>query len=604
MRTQWPLAVAAVCLGLMLVVPFVLPFNTLPVLTFYQEWLAFALGCMLLVAVVWQQRGDGIAVARSVFLPAGICLLLLVQALMGWLAYWQVGATGAIYLLWSLAMLCAGAMLRHSLGRDSFCTLAAVALVAGALLSAVAGLLQLAQVHLGGLIMPMTLPRVHANLAQSNHFASYVCLGLFSLCFLAAGRKLNVYLAAAVAALLLLAADLSGSRSVWVYLLTATVLAVWTHYQARSDQSRALVYWLAGVLVGMVMVSALHAALLEHVPLFADSMQRHETGAERLLAGSSGVSVRQSHWQAAWQMFRSAPLTGIGYGAFAWEYFLALDQLPAGLPEEIVDHAHNVVLQMLAEFGLAGGLLLVAAAALWSVSAARQQATTERWWMLTLVCVMVLHSLVEYPLWYAHFLGLFALLVGAGDRVQWRLKPALASPVAVIGAAAVMLWLLGSVFLDYRLVERLGVESATVRDNRKAITAAAHAAPTSLFGNFIELGLARTIVPNRDALNAKLELNGRVLRSFPAPDVAFRQSALLAMQGDVAAAKTMWDLAASAYPDRAVAAADALAPRLAMGEDALKPLVEYAASRSRASRGNTSRNSTSRNDTSRNDKEQ
>jgi hypothetical protein len=43
MRLQWPLAVA--CLVLVMVVPLVLPLNTLPVITFYQEWLALALVC-------------------------------------------------------------------------------------------------------------------------------------------------------------------------------------------------------------------------------------------------------------------------------------------------------------------------------------------------------------------------------------------------------------------------------------------------------------------------------------------------------------------------------------------------------------------------------
>ena len=585
-RVWRPLAPAAVCLVLMLSVPFVLPFNTLPVITFYQEWAAFVLGCALILAVVWQQLDKGIPVPRTVFLPAGFCLLLLVQVLMGRLGYWQVGATAAIYLFWSLAMLCAGAMLWQSLGRDSFCTLAAVAIVAGAILSAVAGLLQLANVQLGGLIMPMTLPRAHGNLAQSNHFASYLSLGVFSLCFLVAGRKLNVFFAAVAAVLLLLAADLSASRSIWIYLLMGTALAVWTHYRSRSAQSRVLIYWLAGVLLGMAAVSTLAAALLEHASLFADSMQRHGTGTARLLADSVAVSHRQAIWQAAWQMFLSAPLTGIGYGTFAWEYFLALGQLPAGLPEEIVDHAHNIVLQMLVEFGLPGAALLVAAATAWGWSAIRQEAAIEHWWLLTLVGVISLHSLVEYPLWYAHFLGLFALLVGAGDHVQWRLKPSSLSRSVVVGVGAILLWLLTSVMLDYRLVERLGVESATVGDNKKVIVEAAGAAPTSLFGNFIELGLSRTIALNRDALDAKLELNGRVLRSFPAPDVAYRQSALLAMQGDFAAARGMWDLAATAYPDRAAAFAGALAAQLSMGESTLAPLVEYAASRNNASRNN------------------
>ena len=101
------------------------------------------------------------------------------------------------------------------------------------------------------------------------------------------------------------------------------------------------------------------------------------------------------------------------------------------------------------------------------------------------------------------------------------------------------------------------------------------------FGNFIELGLTRTIELNRNALDAKLELNARVPRSFPAPDVAFRQSALHALEGDIVVAQRTWDLAASAYPDRAIAAVDALSVRVANGEGALAPLVEYAASRNR-----------------------
>ena len=132
MRAQPPTTVAALALGLMLIVPFALPFNTLPVLTFYQEWTAFALGCALLMVVVWQQRLIGIAVPRTVFLPAGMCLLLMVQALVMPLNYWQVGVMGVIYLLWSVLMLCAGAMLAQSLGKQSFCLVAAAAMCCSA----------------------------------------------------------------------------------------------------------------------------------------------------------------------------------------------------------------------------------------------------------------------------------------------------------------------------------------------------------------------------------------------------------------------------------------------------------------------------------------
>ncbi|KPK31757.1 MAG: hypothetical protein AMJ66_07955, partial [Betaproteobacteria bacterium SG8_40] len=116
---------------------------------------------------------------------------------------------------------------------------------------------------------------------------------------------------------------------------------------------------------------------------------------------------------------------------------------------------------------------------------------------------------------------------------------------------------------------------------REAVIEAARISQTSLFGHLVELGLSRTIALDQQALEAKLELNGRVLRAFPAPDVAFRQSALYALHGDLASAYRQWDLAAAAYPAKAANVADALA-RAALGEKKLEPLVEYAASRHEA----------------------
>jgi O-antigen ligase len=580
-RVPFPLLVAAASLALSLAVPFVLPFNSLPVTTFYQEWVAMGLGCVTCIAAVWSKRGETLVVPRSIVLPAGLCLLLLIQALSGKLDCWQVGLLGALYLLWSIAMLCSGAALARSLGVDRFCLLAAWALCAGALFSAAIGLAQLAHWRAGGLIMPMMGPRVHANLAQPNHFADYISLGLFSLCFLYARHKINTVVAVAAGAVLLLAADLSGSRSVWAYLCAAALFALWTHWRARTDQTRTLAHSLVAVLAGMVVVSMLATGLLGQTLFPADAVSHLHTGSERLLDDLSGASHRRHIWSAAWRIFESAPVAGVGFGGFAYGYFLLRGQVTQALPEEIVDHAHNVLLQLLAEFGLPGGILLAVTALAWLTAALRCRASAQQWWMLTLVTVIGLHSLVEYPLWYAYFLGLFALLVGATDHTAWRLTLSRAGRLVIAGTSVIVIWIFASVLVDYRLAENLAIESAANRDNGKVIVEAARASRTSVFGHFIELGISRTIALNQEAVDAKVALNARALHLFPAPDVAYRQSALYALQGDTAAARRMWDLAARAYPGQAVAVRNALAEHVTAGEAALEPLVEYAASRNR-----------------------
>jgi len=247
--------VAAAAIALLLRAPFVMPVNGLPVPTFYQEWAAIALGCTAFLAILIGQRKTGVDVPRMVLLPLGILVLLLIQMPQGRLFYWQQGAVGAMYLLWSVAMLFVGRALRQQLGWDGFCRLAAWAVFAGVLLSALIVVLQVAGWQIGGLVIPTAGIRVHANIGQFNHFATYLCLGLFSVFFLAVTGRLNLYVGLGVSLLFIVLADLSGSRSAWVYLAAAALLAWWVHHRVRSTQTRSLLLW---AVAAIVMLLALH----------------------------------------------------------------------------------------------------------------------------------------------------------------------------------------------------------------------------------------------------------------------------------------------------------------------------------------------------------
>jgi hypothetical protein len=280
-------------------------------------------------------------------------------------------------------------------------------------------------------------------------------------------------------------------------------------------------------------------------------------------------------------MIKGAPLTGVGFDGFAWNYFLLAGLLPAGIPEEITDNAHNLVLHFFAEFGLPGGILLIGATVFWWVPRFREKAGIHGWWALSVVAILCVHSLLEYPLWYAYFLGPFALFVGAGDSAVWHIGSASRSRIVAAALCIGIVWTLASVFNDYRRVERLGVVSETGSMQTDVRSDAVDVSRSTLFPDIVELGLSRTISVDRNALDAKLELNGRVLRAYPDSDVAYRQSALLALAGELPAAYRLWDLAVAAYPSRAMKVAESLAQLSSAGEARLTPLVEYAASRTK-----------------------
>ena len=199
-----------------------------------------------------------------------------------------------------------------------------------------------------------------------------MCLGLISTIYLGCTRRRNVFAAGAATVSLLALANLSGSRSVWLYLAAAVLLAVWAHRGAKSKQTRALVIWSAAAVVTLLILQSISASLSE------ESTLRQATAVARFSAAEAGPSHRLVVWSTSLLMFKNALLAGVGFKGFAWNHFLLAGPLPADIPEEITDNAHNLVLQLLAEFGLPGGILLIGAAFVWWVPQFREKASIHR----------------------------------------------------------------------------------------------------------------------------------------------------------------------------------------------------------------------------------
>jgi O-antigen ligase len=560
--------------ALMVTLPFLLPGQRLPIQSFYREWLAFALGSAAFVAIalaVWRRRLEA---PRVVILPLGLCLLLAVQVAVGKLAYWQQAALGGLYLLWAAAIATLGFGLRRQLGWNGFARLLSWALLAGALVTALLAAAQLAGWGGGDWIAPPATGRLFGNLGQPNHFADYVSLGLASLVYLTVSGRLPKLPAAMVATLFLTVLNFSGSRAVWIYLLAAAALGWHLQRRAPGPQSRSLLIWICALVAAMLL---LHAFVYLLAGAWGGS---GETVATRMLQEGTGVATRLRHGQAAWMMLQGAPLLGVGFEAFAWQHFLLATQLPPQYDAGVVDHPHNIVLQIAAEFGLLGVVLGLAAAWLWLRAQRSGVFDLERWWLLALLATLLAHSLLEYPLWYGYFLGVFALLLGAADEAGWRFRSPAMDRVAFLGASALAAWTLTSVMLDYRALEDLTrprPESAARSEQVRARALALHR--SSLFPHIVELGLARTIRIEPEGLADKIALNARVARYLPTADVVFRQSALLALAGEFDESFRFWDLGVAAYPREAAVVARQLRELADQDQPGLKPLVEYAASR-------------------------
>jgi O-antigen ligase len=550
---------------LMCVAPFVLGIHVLPLPTFFEEWLAAALGTASCVAVLFAVRRRAVLVPQTVLPVIGLLGVLALQLALGKTAYGQQVTLVMLYVLFAMVMVWCGLALRELVGIENVSRVIAAALLAGGVFSAVLAIVQAyAPVSwIGGFAAPLVNPRAYGNLGQANLLADQLALAAASLLYLHATNALRAWSAIVLAIVLAVALTLSGSRSVWLYGAWLLVWTLFMHFRS-SDARHARS---AGVVVAALVALALLAFTLPPVVGVSTSPASVGSGLERLAAFSidagrgSSEGLRFYFWQHAWEMFKSAPLIGIGAGQFPFAFFEQSILLSDGSLPGQERNAHNIMLQLLAETGLFGAVFVLVTLGLWFWRALSTPPDMHRWWIVAVAGIVVLHSFLEYPLWYAHFLGPFALLLGLGEtrpvvpqraRLVWLVLVG----VVVLGAAVLGSLVHGFVELRrwiYLVPEEALRDPAVVTRQQEAVV---RLQPT-LLGPYVDLPLAGTIRLDRENIEAKLAFNERVLRFAPIAPVVLRHVALLALAGREDEAKKLLDVAAVVYPaDLAPFAAD------------------------------------------------
>jgi O-antigen ligase len=292
-------------------------------------------------------------------------------------------------------------------GDEGPCSLARAlqcAWLAAAALSAVIALLQ----YLGfaSALQPWfnaaQLGEAYGNLRQPNLFASLCSLGIAVLLW----GALRLPLALAFPLVMLLAAGsaASVSRTGAVQGLLLALLAAWWGGPARR---RRLALCAAG--------AASYLLVSWGLPLLVEAMTG--TLPTRTLWGRvSGSAVaacssRTVLWHNVLHLIADRPLAGWGWGELDRAHFLTL--YPGQRFCDILDNAHNLPLHLAVELGVPFAVLVCGLGVAW---AWRQRPWAEqaplRQLAWAVIAVILLHSLLEYPLWYGPFQIAFGVAVG------------------------------------------------------------------------------------------------------------------------------------------------------------------------------------------------
>jgi len=296
--------------------------------------------------------------------------------------------------------------------------------------------------------------RAIGNMRQPNHLATALVCAMVWTAWLWQVRRLPGWAAGASIVAMVFAVALSASRT---GALSLAVLLLWAVVDRRLPRGARWV---------LAATPLVYAACWFGLAEWAALQQGHYYGADRLQSAGDPSSSRLAIWKNALSLVALHPWTGVGWGNFnfAWTFTAFPDR-----PRAFFDHTHNLPLQLAVEIGLPAtaavlGLLgwgLWRARGAWAgrhLDDAAQLASPARAAFVMLV-VLGVHSMLEYPLWYAYFLlpGAWALGLFIGSA------PAASSPVTTRPWVAWLLGLCGVAMIvgaayalwDHRRIERI-----------------------------------------------------------------------------------------------------------------------------------------------------
>ena len=411
--------------ALALVAPPLLAFNRTPSATQLNELLSvFGWGLCLLAA----NRTPTVGERRGATTPLVAALALMCVAILGSWTFGSLPTSLALPPLLCLVCACFVAALASRAaqggdqdGLEAFAPFA-IGMVAVGVLSALVAVMQVWTPKLcdGTWIAQSGLPgRAVGNLRQPNHLASLLIWSVIALVPLVEWGRIPRWLGGLLLLFIMYAVFLSGSRTgLWG---GAVVLLLWVAVDGRLAASTRIAL-------------AAAVALALAMPWISSHLSHAAIGTAT--RASDGDSSHFAIWKNAVEMVRQQPWLGVGWGEFNFAW--TLTPFPHR-PTAFFDHTHDLPLQLMVELGVPLGLLVLGIL-MWALGTGLVRAWKTQGHAGhgaraagVMVLMIAIHSLDEYPLWYAYFLlpaaWAWGFTLGSGPAPSTAVEPVLSGVV-------------------------------------------------------------------------------------------------------------------------------------------------------------------------------
>jgi O-antigen ligase len=483
-------------------VPSLLAYNLPPSTTLFNQ-VAAMMAWGGLVALPLALAGER-HVAPGQAWPALLALALLLGAALASVGWTQLPLSLALHaaalLAAAMVLLLTGVGARASGRAELLMTMLCLGWVLAGVLNAAIGITQVFFPWWadGDLIARSAVAgRAVSNMRQPNHLASLLMWSCVAAVWLGESKQLRRAVVLGLLGLFVFTVVLSASRT---GMLGVFMLAAWGLFDRKLSRASRLT----------LLCTPLMLAASWLLMSWWAQQGAHAFGAANRLSEGAGSPSRLAILANAWSLVKQHPLTGVGWGEFnlAWTMTPFPDR-----PVAFFDHTHNLPMQLMVELGLPLSIAVMALLA-WALlralkatrSASGMQAVALRCAFM-MVLTIGLHSLLEYPLWYAYFLLPTALFLGLclGSEPSIEARKASASiglswPSQIVAVGGVLMVLSGIAALaGYREVVVIYAPPAAAAPLETRIALGQH---SMLYSTHADYAAATTLSPGPAALAA------------------------------------------------------------------------------------------------------
>lgn len=415
-----------------------------PFRTFYNE-LAIVWALLLASVASFSQSTWSLKVVtpRVIYGLLALLMMLVMQLLMRQVEVHQIIYPSMFLVLGVLAIFLGARFGEAPLQGQALCTGVAIAHLVAALVSAGMETIQILGWDWRPFVMYIPTQgvsgiRPFANIAQPNQLALLLCFGLASIWWLRQQRKLHGVVALLFSVLLIWGLALTQSRIAWIILPLFGLMAG-SGFVGRQRES---IIAISGLIV-------LYALLVFNLPHISNWIGFSSGSVIERIGGRSERTILA---QQALAMIVSHPWAGVGWFGFGPAQVDIGGQFT---PTIYAEHSHNLVLNFAAELGVPFALLFFGALAIWlwrSFSKREMRDLPEIGFFLLFFVAVGVHSMVEFPLWYAFVMIPLFVLAGLAHRMAWQTEPANLSASLMQRGAILGLLFSAFVVFDYHRV--------------------------------------------------------------------------------------------------------------------------------------------------------